>query len=146
VGVRGTAASVSGAAAPDPGALVRVTLSSKVGVLLDEFAAGTERASVVAALRAQGGATQANRALLQANLAKYRLLWRGAFYSSKGSLPLPHVSKWTFAFLDAGSAGVLETINGHSLLTCACTMPLINTYVFMHDVNMTVQASEEPWS
>lgn len=73
-----------------PGALISVTSSSQVGVLLDEIPSSI-RERVASTLLAEDEAFWVARARRQLALASYRLNFRGAFYPDEGrqQLPLP---------------------------------------------------------
>lgn len=81
-----------------PGALIRLEMDSKVGVLLDEIPPGLTRE--IAATEAILGSRSdwRERAARQVRLTYYRLVYRGEYYPSdppRGPLPLPpDVSKW----------------------------------------------------
>ena len=77
-----------------PGALVRTTLSSQVGVVLDEIPASM-RARVASALIGKPGSFWVERAKAQLRLTTYRLVYRQSFYDAKKhALPLPPEPKW----------------------------------------------------
>jgi hypothetical protein len=90
------------AAAADPGALVRMDMSSTVGVLLDEIPAGPVREAAAAQALAASTAFWTERATRQTKLTYYRLVFRGLYYSAdwssnphaRGPLPLPPKSTW----------------------------------------------------
>src|SRR5438067_9119863 len=65
----------------EPGALVRTTLRSRVGVLLDEIPSSM-RSRVVTALIAKPDDFWKGRAAQQLRLTTYRLVFREAFYST----------------------------------------------------------------
>ncbi len=91
-GDAGAGDSAAGAAgSADPGALVHVTATSKVGVLLDEVP-DSIRERVAAALIAKPDSFYEARAKQQLTLSTYRLNFRSSFYdedSGKNQLPLP---------------------------------------------------------
>src|SRR5262245_31136185 len=73
----------------DPGALVRTTVSSEVGVVLDEIPASI-RTRVANTLLRKPDAFWSERAKAQLRLTNYRLVFRFAFYNKdKQALPLP---------------------------------------------------------
>lgn len=72
-----------------PGALIDLSMDSKVGVLLDEIPAA-DRQRLVASLLAKPASFWQERALRQLSLATYRLVFRQYFYGGqKKQLPLP---------------------------------------------------------
>jgi hypothetical protein len=76
---------------PDPAALIKVTATGDVGVLLDEFPADVRDRAAAWAL-ARPDSYWVESATRQIWLANYRLVYREAWYgqgSGKGSLPLP---------------------------------------------------------
>jgi hypothetical protein len=80
----------------DPGALIATSMSSKVGVLLDEVPLSI-RDRVAAALIAKPADFWVQRAKRQINLTTYRLVFRSYFYkagSGKNQLPIPPDSVW----------------------------------------------------
>ena len=84
--------------AADPGALIRATMSSSVGVLLDEFPEGVERDRVAAAILAKAETFWHDRATRQARLASVRLVFRSAFYTDpKDALPISPTENWEIA-------------------------------------------------
>jgi hypothetical protein len=86
----------SGGNTGDPGALVQVSTTSEVGVVLDEIPAEM-RDRVAATLQAKDESFWVARARSQLNLTKYRLAFR-AYYHPDGKrmqLPLPPDVKWT---------------------------------------------------
>ncbi len=112
-----TAAEATDVSAPtpalDPGALIAVSLESRVGVLLDEFPAEM-RDRVAAALIAEDQATWVARAVRQVQLTRLRLNFRDYAYDDKGQLPLPPVSQWTMT-LDPGGPS-REVVQGHDVV------------------------------
>src|SRR5262249_57373967 len=79
------------------GALVQVSLSSQVGVVLDDLPAA-KRADVAQWLLSQGTDYWKARVIRQLTLAYYRLNFRNYYVSNQGALPLPDPSLWTFSF------------------------------------------------
>jgi len=78
-----------------PGALVRMQMSSKVGLLLDEIPAGPLRDRAAETALSAGDAFWIEKAQRQIRLASYRLVFRGSYYDDpKGPLPLPPKSVW----------------------------------------------------
>ena len=70
------------------GALVRTSLATEVGVVLDEIPPAM-RARVAASLITKPDAFWIERARTQLRLTAYRLVFRSAFYENKQALPLP---------------------------------------------------------
>lgn len=83
------------AGAGDPGALVRASMESQVGVLLDELPEDM-RERVAADLLAQDEAFWTARAVLQIEHTLHRLLYRQTYYDDarKRQLPLPPRALW----------------------------------------------------
>src|SRR4051812_32957990 len=87
------------------GALVKMGLTSSVGVLLDDIPAGPLREAAAANALAQPTAFWTDRARRQVRLTFYRLVFRGQYYSpdwsnnphTRGPLPLPDQSVWRVA-------------------------------------------------
>ncbi|MBA2542906.1 MAG: hypothetical protein H0V17_24885 [Deltaproteobacteria bacterium] len=103
----------------DPGALVTVEVSSRVGVLLDDIddvaggVGATTRDRVVADLLARPETFWQARAALQLRLTTLRLVYRASYYdeaSGKNALPLPPEEAWTITV--AGSP-TRQMIDGH---------------------------------
>jgi hypothetical protein len=102
----------------DPGALVRVTMQSQVGVLLDELP-DDMRERVARDLLDQGPELWTQRAQYQIEHTLYRLVFRPYFYQegSKLQLPLPPRERWTIT-LDPGGARRTQ-IAGHDMIAIA---------------------------
>jgi hypothetical protein len=82
------------APAEDPGALIKTTMTSQVGVVLDEIPAAM-RDRVATDLLAKGDDFWIARAKSQANMTKYRLAYRNFYYDTGVlQLPLPPDSLW----------------------------------------------------
>src|SRR5262245_23737182 len=116
----GTAHAI-GAGAPDPGALVRVTMSSTVGVLVDEVPTSM-RSRVEAALLKRPRAFWEALARKQVSATVYRLIFRQAFYSARtgrNQLPLPPPETWTIA-IERGPKPF--NIEGHRLVGVEYTL------------------------
>lgn len=97
----------------ETGALVRTSMSSLVGVVLDEIPTSM-RARVAAALAGEPESFWTKRAARQVQLASYRLVFRGAFYEeTKSSLPLPPESIWSIKLAGKPSR---RTIGGHDIV------------------------------
>ncbi len=97
-----------GGEAADPGALVKASMTSQVGVLLDEIPENL-RDKVVADLQAKDEKFWIGRAKAQIILTKYRLSFRTYYYpvGEKMQLPLPPDVKWNIA-LKADAAGSIK--------------------------------------
>jgi len=119
-GDAGAAGSDSGAAgaagSTDPGALIHVTATSQVGVLLDEIP-DSMRERVAAALIAKPDSFYEARARRQLALANYRLNFRASFYeegSGKSQLPLPPPEVQAIHFVEKkGTTAYRATVEGH---------------------------------
>ncbi len=97
------------------GALVRMDMSSTVGVLLDDLPLANRDAAAAAAL-AQPASFWTDRATRQARLTYYRLAFRGGFYTTtppKGPLPLPPDPVWHIQLTGRPQRA---TIGGHDLV------------------------------
>jgi hypothetical protein len=100
-GGSGTTGSLGGQApVGDPGALIDATMDSQVGVVLDEVPASI-RDRVAQALIARPADFWTARAITQAKLTTYRLVFRQLYYPltpdgdpTKDSLPLPLPAGW----------------------------------------------------
>src|SRR5215471_296210 len=109
-GVTGSAAS-----APDPGSLVRTTMNSEIGVVLDEIPQSM-RNRVAADLIAKPASFWKDRAKAQLRLTTYRLVFREFFYApdrSRQSLPLPPEDLWT---IDLAGQPRRHVVNGHDII------------------------------
>jgi hypothetical protein len=108
----------------DPGALVRVTMQSQVGVLLDELPADM-RERVARDLLDQGPELWTQRAQYQIEHTLYRLVFRQYFYEegSKLQLPLPPRELWTIT-VDPGGAQRTQ-IAGHDMIAIAYTLDTV---------------------
>ncbi len=97
----------------DPGALVRVSMDSKVGVVLDEIPEAL-RDEAAADYLDEGTAFWRDRAVAQILHTTYRLVYRNFFYDGKGTLALPPRELWT---IELGEDGPLrETYQGHDVV------------------------------
>ncbi|HSM56216.1 MAG TPA: lysyl oxidase family protein [Candidatus Sulfomarinibacteraceae bacterium] len=101
------------------GALVRVTMRSQVGVLLDEFPESM-REPVADALLAQPAEAWQARAQRQARLTRLRLNFRDSHHPGKGPLPLPRPEAWSIALDEAGPSR--QTVHGHDLVMIEYTL------------------------
>jgi hypothetical protein len=100
-------------AAPDPGALVRTSSASTVGVLLDEIP-GEMRDRVAAALIGKPAAYWQQRAAQQLRLTSYRLVFRKFFYSARRQqLPLPPEPLWNIELMGTPRRAVID---GHDVV------------------------------
>lgn len=95
------------------GALIAVSMSSRVGVLLDEFPAEM-RDRVAAAVLAQPADAWLERAAHQVRLTRLRLNFRNFVYPDKGQLPLPPAELWSLTLDPAGARR--ETVDGRDLV------------------------------
>lgn len=103
----------------DPGALVNVSMSSRVGVLLDEIPAGAVRDRVASEILASPDAFWIERARNQLRLTSIRLVYRKDYFDEAeqpfvNALPLPPEERWNIALT---SEPARETIDGHDLIT-----------------------------
>lgn len=105
----------SGSASATPaGSLVRTTMESDVGVVLDEIPASM-RSRVATALVQRPQSFWVSRASAQLRLTGYRLVFRGAFYASgKKALPLPPEPLWEITLVGAPRR---QTVDGHDVVT-----------------------------
>ncbi|HEY3595315.1 MAG TPA: lysyl oxidase family protein [Polyangiaceae bacterium] len=130
----GPEASTPEAGAPDAGepdaatvagALLHVTTSSRVGVLLDEIPAGI-RARVAATLLAKPDSFWIARAKRQLALATYRLNFRAGFYDeadAKMQLPLPPDEIFNIAIARPGGVVARRArIQGHDYVVVNYTL------------------------
>lgn len=110
----------------DPGALIKVSMTSQVGVVLDELPPAM-RDKVAQNLEAKADAFWVARAKAQANMTRYRLAFRNDYYleGSKAQLPLPPDALWTITFKPtAGGAGKARrtTIGAHDVVVADYTL------------------------
>jgi hypothetical protein len=87
-------------------------MESQVGVVLDEIPMSM-RGRVAAALLAKPQSFWQERARAQLRLTIYRLVFRGAFYGHKKSLPLPPEPQWQITL---GGAPTRRTVDGHDVV------------------------------
>ncbi len=92
----------------DPGALIDVSLQSRVGVLLDGVPEGA-REALATALLAEDAGFWRGRAARQVETALYRLVYRNLYVDGLGQLPLPPVEQWE---ITPGTAS-RGTVDGH---------------------------------
>jgi hypothetical protein len=103
----------SPASATPAGSLVRTTMESDVGVVLDEIPASM-RSRVATALVQRPQSFWVSRARVQLRLTAYRLVFREAFYASaKKALPLPPEPLWEITLVGAPSR---QTVDGHDVV------------------------------
>ena len=110
-----TAPAVANAApGTDPGALVRTTARSTVGVVLDEIPTFM-RDRIAESLIARPASFWQERATRQLQLTTYRLVFRVAFYDEpKQQLPLPPLSLWQ---IQLTGTPVRQTYQGHDVVS-----------------------------
>ena len=95
------------------GALTQATLTSTVGVLLDEFPAA-DRDAIAAKLVAKPDSFWTDRARRQAKLTGFRLVFRVNYYTEpKDALPIAPEENWQ---ITRTSTPVRKTVNGHDLV------------------------------
>lgn len=100
------------------GALVGVTATSTVGVLLEDFPLAS-RARLATAFMALPQSYWIERAKQQIRLATYRLIYRGAFYpanSGRNALPLTEPEAWTITLAQGGPSRT-TTFDNHDVVT-----------------------------
>jgi hypothetical protein len=103
------------------GALIDVTLDSKVGVLLDEIPL-QQRAAAAAYYVARGSQFWKDRAVAQAQNTSYRLTYRQFFYpGNKAMLAMPPKALWNIA-LQPGGAKRVTTSDGHDAVVIGYTL------------------------
>jgi len=100
-----------GGGPPDPGALIEVSMSSRVGVLLDEIPANIRDRVANAYLAISDDFWEAH-ARRQVEATKYRLTYRNFYYANKGQLPLPPDAVWEFVI----GSPYRTKIDGHDLV------------------------------
>jgi hypothetical protein len=107
------AGSGTAAGSDQRGALVRTTMRSTVGVVLDEIPRSM-RARVAATLIAKPSSFWRARARRQLRLTGYRLVFRGAFYEKgKQALPLPPPRVWNVRLTGTPSR---RRVDGHDVV------------------------------
>lgn len=109
----------------DPGALVKVNISSQVGVVLDELPAA-QRDRLAAQLLSKPSSYWTARAQRQLEHTNYRLIYRGFFYGpatnaggSRRMMPITRPELWNITF--TGSP-VRTTLQGHDVVSVPFTM------------------------
>lgn len=103
----------------DPGALVRVTTQSQVGVLLEDFPEAS-RDRIAEELLAKPASFWIDRAKWQLRLTSPRLVYRKYYFDesewdSKNALPLPSEEVWRITIDEAGATRT--TVDGHDVVT-----------------------------
>lgn len=106
------------AVANKDGALVGISMTSQVGVLLDEIPQDM-RDQVVADLLAQPQEAWLERARRQVQLTRNRLNFRNFVYEEKGQLPLPPAELWDIRLDD--EAPTRQLVQGHDLVMIGYT-------------------------
>jgi hypothetical protein len=109
------------AGAPATGALVRVSVQSEVGVLLDEIPESM-RDRVAADVLTFDEAFWKDRAEFQVQHANYRLFLRHFYYpaGTKQQLPLPPHEIWSIRLDEGGPTR--KTVDGHDLVVVGYTL------------------------
>lgn len=122
--------------APDPGALVRVSVTSRVGYLLEDVPADL-RDALAADLMARPDAFWTERVEMHLTATRYRLGYRRLFtLFKKGILPLPPKAGRTVTLDPAGPSRT--AIDGHDVVVIGYTME----GVLLSDTE-SIAASEE---
>jgi hypothetical protein len=102
---------------PPSGALIRATLQSKVGVVLDEIPPAQREAIAASYLQMPASFWQ-ERAVMQLDHTSYRLTYRGFYYDApKGSLPLPPKDLWRITLAKRGAQR--KRFQGHDVVLIA---------------------------
>lgn len=104
--------------AADPGALIDVTMESRVGVVLDEFPASM-RDRAAAFFLAKPTSFWEQRARRQTRMTYYRLAFRQFFYDDKLQLPLPPDDGLQYEFAGAPRR---DTVDGHDVVVIDYTL------------------------
>lgn len=108
-----------GGPADDPGALIDVTMESRVGVVLDEFPeAMRDRAAEL--FLAKPTSFWETRARRQTRMTNYRLAFRQFFYDDKLQLPLPPDEGLRYEFASTGARR--DTVDGHDVVVIDYTL------------------------
>jgi hypothetical protein len=98
----------------DPGSLLELTMSSTVGVLLDEIPESA-REVAIAWIEARPESFWEDRARRQIEATGYRLIFRNLYFDpseGKGIIPLPPMERWNIVFSGPAS---LRQIDGHAV-------------------------------
>src|SRR5260221_4569138 len=108
--------------AAKPGALIQVTMDSRVGVLLDEIP-GSLREEIALSLLGRPQAFWHDQAHMQIEFTLHRLINRAAHYPdrNKFQLPLPPSPLWEIKT----SLPVRARANGHDLVAVSYTLSTI---------------------
>jgi len=101
------------------GALVQVSMTSQVGVLLDEIPEEM-RDQAATDLLSQAEEEWVARAMRQVQLTRNRLNFRNFVYEGKGQLPLPPTALWNIR-LDAEKP-TRQNVQGHDLILIGYTV------------------------
>ncbi|RMG92543.1 MAG: hypothetical protein D6706_16705 [Chloroflexi bacterium] len=115
------------------GALIRLTMASQAGVLLDDYPPPL-RDQVAEFLAAQPPEFWIARARRQIELTEYRLTFRNFIYDDKGQLPLPPPQLWQIDLV--ADAPQRITLDNHDLVV----MPYTFTSVLLTDANSPAEA------
>ncbi len=107
----------------DPGALIEVSMDSRVGVVLDEVPQA-QRAALASYYLSKPNQFWKDRAIVQAQHTTYRLTYRGFFYEEnppKAMLALPPKDLWKID-LKPGGAKRVTTEDGHDAVVIGYTL------------------------
>jgi hypothetical protein len=104
------AAGGDGTTTVDPGALVRVSMDSQVGVVLDEIPEALRDEAAAGYLGAAESFWR-NRAAAQVLHTTYRLVYRNFFYDDKGMMALPPREVWDIQLGEQGARR--QSYQGH---------------------------------
>ncbi|MDX1688732.1 MAG: lysyl oxidase family protein, partial [Candidatus Promineifilaceae bacterium] len=115
------------------GALIQVTMESRVGVLLDEFPASM-RERVADEILQQPEEAWMARARRQIQLSRLRLNYRDSVRPGRGQLPLTQPEQWSISLDPAGPSR--QTIQTHDLILVGYTL----TTTLLTDANSVVAA------
>ncbi|MGC4087442.1 MAG: lysyl oxidase family protein [Polyangiaceae bacterium] len=122
------------AALSAPGALVGVSMKSRVGVVLDEIPP-EQRNAAASFYLAQPSSFWIERAKRQIRHTNYRLVYRNFFYDDKMMLALPPEAVWNIA-LNASKPKRVVTDDGHD----AVSIPYTLTSTIVTDVESPAAA------
>jgi hypothetical protein len=111
--------------AKDPGALIAVTMSSTVGILLDELPA-SQRSRVARTMLAKPQSFWTARAVRQAEHTYYRLIYRDFFYASgsgdtgtREMMPITQKDRWAITLAGPPRRA---TVQGHDAVVMDYTL------------------------
>jgi len=111
------------AASSAAGALIEVSMNSKVGVVLDEIPTA-QRAALVSYYLGKPNQFWKDRALAQVQNTSYRFTYRNFYYPDadppKGNMALPPKALWKFSLDNAGPKRV-TTSDGHDAIVVGYT-------------------------